>query len=290
MDIIPLDKFNDYFGWCTNFFPNIEKFSEYEEKINIEFVNYNNTYAQENNIYGDQEIFSRNSQIAIETVKMSARNGDAFDEILDYVVARRSLCAAQMGTENDHIFSQTRIDSVSGSFETPLVGNIRGECIEEMIKGMAVEGQILTGYFSFEGSEYYRAPDDANLKLLIDGKKAAFYSGEKIKNPDLSYESCKLKNGFFCIDYVEKRGPDGKYMEKLKNFFNTRDIPRLHWHMCIKTPVKRGGGAIAEWICAGLLKSEGVDFKDWNKKYDVWSVAVTCGIDRFVESYSSLFE
>ena len=62
-------------------------------------------------------------------------------------------------------------------------------------------------------------------------------------------------------------------------------VATLHFYLCRKTPHLRGGGSIAEWISAAVMRTVGLPFHGWNT--EVWNHAVTSGIDYFVENYPS---
>lgn len=60
-------------------------------------------------------------------------------------------------------------------------------------------------------------------------------------------------------------------------------VPLLHWYLARITPILRGGGTLAEWMCIPFL-----DFKRW--KVETWSKAAVLDINLFFEEYPSYYE
>lgn len=95
--------------------------------------------------------------------------------------------------------------------------------------------------------------------------------------------------------YLEEEKPDVDYLLMLEHLYQNclkdsslskkiRRIGKLHYYLCLKTPIERGGGSLAEWICGALLFNADVGFIGWS--VEVWNYAVTRNLSQFLEEYS----
>lgn len=254
-------------------------------------------------LYGDQELFKEHSNFVMSAISNMVANEATLEVLIFYAGLRRYILAKESYTSNERLFGQLRVDDPRNVWEnalsTPMVYERAraGARLLNAVTSLGNEGDNVT----FEGTVYNI--DDKTRKVvnvIIDGKEVSTLASnvDNLSNcTNKSYVSQKRWEFlvFNCGAYSEGSSPDDQYYQLMNETFeqigyaDVETIARLHWYLCIKVPHKRGGGAVAEWICAGIMLSKDIPFMGWSVK-DVWGYAVTSGIDGFALRYRNLLK
>lgn len=261
-------------------------------------------------VYGSvknsQELFQEGTIRAINALQEIFREKPSFRKVVTFLKGWRTVVAY---SQKDIAEGYRVIRNADSTLMTQIVGgrSILTQDFYQRIEQHFIE--FPKGFFLFEGTEYQFLElygqtfiqiryQDVPLSHLGGVYLGKFVNGEKEVDPHLIG---RLPRPY--IMYYEDRGLTEKDWSIMEELFasaldldvpeNIDDIARLHWWMCVKTPVQRGGGSLPEWLCAALLIYRGIRFGSWidpqGKNAEPWAYAITSGIERFADIYGQLF-
>lgn len=200
-----------------------------------------------------------------------------------------------------------------GGIRTPIHKNREEELLKfgKRLKNHFLSLKSRTLPFIFEGTKYHLMKNEEGLIGFETEDSYDLWIMD-----DDRYISCfkyfEADRAIWTVSYLERTAPlDSDYdhmeeeYEKVMTNLNDREkclyhLSRLHWWMAVRTPWYRGGEAIPEWLCGGVIdylnRQEGLEgFRNWispkgSPGVEPWTFAITSGIDRFSNIYPLLFE
>lgn len=236
--------------------------------------------------YGDQDIFKQRTQNFIDVVNQLFANSykPAFSELLLYAGFQRYETAVFQGTKKTLSMGRWRVPSKIDAIVDPL---IKYRCLNatNFIQRFLDTDLPLNQIVNFEGSDFLFTFENETINVNC-------YDLDLGHNSYLSVNLIPDNCG-----YYSSLAPNGKYYiflnelyEKCVESEDLKDIGRLHFYLCRRVPYVRGGGTIAEWIAAALMIKSGYNFTGWSKNpfMEPWSVAITSGVERFIDIYSQI--
>lgn len=280
--------------------------SEYGDKMCKDTKIGSNLESKRILSYGDeqkQNILKSQCYVIINTISNMYKNNISIEDIIFYTGFRRyvveSIKIGEIITKRDNSKSRnfgllriTYDDQDIHTLETPLietVGNRKTkavEFIEEIFKIPNIENDIIFEYYGTSYKKFGKIEDNICGVEIYDENKINL---------------AVLNNIFGNYSYSESKYYKTEHKNYIKNIANLYDklhniapenrekqlelIAKIHWYLCIKVPHIRGGGSIAEWICAGLMLGCDMKFSHYNQEYELWLEAITSPINRFVNKY-----
>lgn len=259
----------------------IDIFNQYEQD---NFNDYDTAYDQDSIVdfkYGQQDIYRQESNIAIDTIRKLYINGFNIFVILIYAGFRRYLLSVRRLEEYPNMGKWRPVIKSHQTLTTPLKGE-RFRLAKELIYQLPESETVI-----FQGTimKVMHTENYTNVEYILDDENKSTLIYNNQANIDLCMDkSLEIPSPYSCAGFSENITIKPNYYANLMfQDMTLDDIARLHWHLCVKVPHIRGGGTIAEWICASLIS----DFKGWNT--EVWNHAITSGIDKFVKDYQYMF-
>jgi len=270
------------------------RLSQIEKRIislNYPIYHLESTYSHENpELYFQRDTpnhFNEDGSIVINVLREYYKNEDIdFASVVDYISERRYDIAKLSGSQDADYFGVNRFHSNDLTLSTPFLSKNRfRDLVTNLIKTLDKAENKKTlkldkdsvfarakygGIDNYEIQTQYPELDECSTSLIL-----------KIKDDEI------IESSF--TDYLDVN-PKAyvSFYQKLLNDVNNdvNNLPVLHWYMARLTPILRGGGTLAEWICLPFILNN-YSFEKW--KVEVWSKAAIYSLSHFKSKYLTYF-
>jgi len=247
--------------------------------------------------YGDQQIYEKQMTRAVFITQQMFNQGFCLTEILVYLAFERWKTAMLQNSKDPDKINMGKLRLLGKCVRTKMI-RYRGLNTQRMCQNMdkKTDYTISSVHLNsnperkFDMIKLKRDKEHIGTFILskqfTEMKESEFFVNDEFVANDTI--------GYAIYEDTEMTLNDYQRLEKLFQQAlsgDITDIAILHWWMCVKTPILRGGGSMAEWLSAALLEYHNIEFNGWSQDpiKEPWCVAVTNILEDFVSQFNSIF-